>query len=252
VSTLINYDGDVILDYDYPFKVRFTKPETSDLSQPFPDDMRPPASFVSAVTRLRFSLMLAVDRPSRVQLVQTWQSVDAPLSTGPSMAWSDPRQGAGLMPTQLTEAEVAAWGEWYQRLSTTHVAKIELALSRVLRAIAERREPSDVLIDSVIAWENLFGTKEGEPTFRVTTCLAILLEESLDARQQLRKRLSAIYGLRSKVVHGSGNLKESEYPLCQEALDVAIRAIRVLTSDRSDILELPDGAVRSARLLLGG
>lgn len=251
VRTLINYDGDIVLEYDYPFKVRFFEPEGFDFSKPFPDDLRAP-NLTSAVTRLRFSLMLAVDRPSRVQLIQTWQSIDTPLSTGPSMAWSDPRQGTGLMPTQLTEAEVAAWGDWYQRLSTPHVARIELALSRVLRAIAERREPSDVLIDSVIAWENLFGTKEGEPTFRISTCLAILLEESLDARQRLKKRLTDIYGLRSKIVHGSRNLKPNEYPMCQEALDIAIRAIRILSDDRSDILELPDGAQRSARLLLGG
>ncbi|MEV6831199.1 hypothetical protein [Amycolatopsis sp. NPDC051102] len=252
VTTLINYDGDVILDYDYPFRVRFTKTEMSDRPQPFPDDMRPPASFASAVTRLRFSLMLAADRPSRVQLVQTWQSIDAPLNAGSTISWSDPRQGTGIMPVQLTESELTAWGEWYERLNTTHVARIELALSRILRAIAERREPSDVLIDSVIAWENLFGTSEGEPTFRVTMCLAVLLEESTEARQELKKQLGAIYGLRSKVVHGSRNLKESEYPLCQEALEVAIRAIRTLVSERADILELSDGALRSTKLLLGG
>lgn len=252
VTTLINYDGDVILDYNYPFKVRFTKPETSEEPLSLPDDMRPPASFASAVTRLRFSLMLAVDRPSRAQLVQTWQTIDTPLDAGSSISWSDPRQGTGIMPVQLTEAEVTAWGEWYERLSTTHVARIELALSRILRAIAERREPSDVLIDSVIAWENLFGTSEGEPTFRVTMCLAVLLEGPADARQELKKRLGAIYGLRSKVVHGSRNLKESEYPLCQEALDVAVRAVRTLVSERTDILELSDGAVRSTKLLLGG
>jgi len=252
VSTLINYDGDVILHYEFPYEIRFAEPGTSDLSPRLIGFMQPPTKFASAVTRLRFSLMLAVDRSSRAQLVQTWQSIDAPLAPGSSLSWSDPREGAGITPTQLTEAEVAAWGEWYQRLNTTDVARIELAVGRVLRAIAERREPSDVLIDSVIAWENLFGTKEGEPTFRITTCLAILLEESFESRDELRKRLTRIYRLRSKVVHGGGNLEGDEYPLCQEALDVAIRAIRVLVSNRSDILELPDGAVRSARLLLGG
>lgn len=131
------------------------------------------------------------------------------------------------------------------------VAKIELALSRILRAIAERREPSDVLIDSVIAWENLFGTAEGEPTFRISTCLAVLLEDSFEARTELRKNLAGIYGLRSKVVHGNRNLRVDEYPKCQEALEIAIRAIRILTTTRTDILQLPDGAARSTALLLG-
>ena len=154
-------------------------------------------------------------------------------------------------PSYLPEAEVAAWDEWYARLNTAHVARISLAMSRILRALAERREPSDVLIDSVIAWENLFGTSEGEPTFRVSTCLAVLLEDSSEGRADLKRKLTGIYALRSKVVHGSRHLKQSEYPLCQEALEVAIRAIRALTVARTDILELQDGAARSTALLLG-
>jgi hypothetical protein len=194
--------------------------------------------------------MLAVKREPRVQLVQSWRYFDIPLTQGFTMSWYDPRRGTGIMPTELTEAEVAAWGEWYERLNNAHLHRIELALTRILRAIAERLEPSDVLIDSVIAWESLFGTKEGEPTFRVTTCLALLLEQSFEARRDLRQRLSRIYNLRSKVVHGSGNLKENEYPLCHEALKVAIDAIRILVTERTDILALPDGAARSTALLL--
>jgi hypothetical protein len=96
-----------------------------------------------------------------------------------------------------------------------------------------------------------FGTKEGEPMFRVTTCLAVLLEDSPLARADLKKKLAAIYTLRSKVVHGSANLKESDYRRCQDALDVAIRAVRVLTTTRMDILGLADGAARSTALPLG-
>ena len=249
-STTINYDGDVILEYKFPYKVRAVQLSQSDVSTPLPDDMRPPAALNRTATWLRFSLMLAVEREPRAQLVQTWRYFDVPLSQGFTMSWHDPRRGTGIMPTELTEAEVAAWGEWYERLSNAHLDKIELALTRILRAIAERLEPSDVLIDSVIAWESLFGTKEGEPTFRVTTCLALLLERSFRARKDLRQRLSRIYNLRSKVVHGGGNLKESEYPMCQEALNIAIDAMRVLVTERTDILELPDGATRSAALLL--
>ncbi len=106
------------------------------------------------------------------------------------------------------------------------------------------------IVDSVIAWENLFGTKEGEPTFRATTCLAKLLEQDGDARLELKTRLGKIYALRSKVVHGSGALKRSEYPVCYEALDVAIRAVKALVRERMEILSLPDGALRSAELLL--
>jgi hypothetical protein len=81
--------------------------------------------------------------------------------------------------------------------------------------------------------------------------LARLLEHTPETRLRLRTKLAKIYSLRSKVVHGSGALKEDEYPLCHEALDIAIQAIRVLVTDREDILRLPDGARRSAALLLG-
>jgi hypothetical protein len=249
-STTINYDGDVILEYELPYKVRAVRPRQSDVVEPWPEDMRPPAALNRAATWLRFSLMLAVEREPRVQLVQTWRYFDLPLTQGFTMSWNDPRRGTGIMPTELTEAEVTAWGEWYERLNNAHLDKVELALSRILRAIAERLEPSDVLIDSVIAWESLFGSSEGEPTFRVTTCLAILLEHSFEARMDLRKRLAGIYALRSKVVHGNRNLKESEYPKCQEALTVAIDAVRALITDRADILALPDGTARSTALLL--
>lgn len=121
----------------------------------------------------------------------------------------------------------------------------------MVRAAAERREPSDVLIDSVIAWENLFGTKEGEPTLRVTASLALLLESEPEARRKLRTKLASIYTLRSNVVHGNSALNRSQYPLCYEALDIAIRALRVLLSDRVDVLAQRDGALRSLYLILG-
>jgi hypothetical protein len=247
-STTINYDGDVILEYKFPYKVRGKR--FSQSHPPRPEDMSPPPGLDRTATWLRFSLMLAVEREPRAQLVPTWRYFDEPLSQGSALSWNDPRQGTGIMPTQLSDAEVTAWGEWYERLSSTNVGKIELALSRLLRAIAERREPSDVLIDSIIAWENLFGSKEGELRFRITSSLAVLLEGSYQARKDLKKKLADLYDLRSKVVHGSSNLKRSEYPKCQEALSIAIEAIRVLIRERPDILELPDGTERSTALLL--
>jgi hypothetical protein len=249
MSTTVNYDGDVVLEIKIPFAIRFVE-EYSDVPPPWPDDMHLPDEVEATINRLRFGLILAAKRESRVQLVPTWRHFDDPLDTSASVSWSDPRHGAAFMPTQLTADEVASWLTWCTRLSEPYVAKIDLALSRILRAIGERRDPSDVLIDSVIAWENLFGTKEGEPTFRISTCIATLLGETFEKRIEIKARLSKIYGLRSKVVHGSGHLKPSEYKFCYEALDVAIDAIRALFESRRDILELPDGATRSSTLLL--
>ena len=151
------------LSMSYPYLIQAQAGNMADPPAPWPPRFRPPPAIEQAVRRLRFSLMLAVEREYRVLLVQTWRAFDEPFSFGIAHSWSDPRHGTTLMPTQLTPAEVGAWGEWYDRLNAPEVDKIDLALSRILRAVAERREPSDVLVDSVIAWENLFGTKEGEP-----------------------------------------------------------------------------------------
>ncbi|MFF7183717.1 hypothetical protein ACFZAR_00470 [Streptomyces sp. NPDC008222] len=250
-TATINYDGDLVLEYSYPYKVRTHKGEW-DGAGSWPEDMLPPESLENTVMRLRFSLLMAVRRDFRAQLAPTWRTFDEPLSQGVSMSWSDPRQNTSLFATQLSDTELTAWGEWYKRLSAQHFKRVELALSRTLRAAAERRDPSDVLIDAVIAWENLFGTKDGEPTFRITMCLARLIESSPADRLELKRELGKIYTLRSNVVHGSAALKASDYPRCQKALEVAIEAIRILATERVDILALPTGADRSAALLLEG
>ncbi|MBP2705398.1 hypothetical protein JOL79_16405 [Microbispora sp. RL4-1S] len=249
-TTVANYAGDVVVEYKIPYRVRIERHDATEANS-FPEDMRPPIALGKMLTRLRFSLMLAVEREFRVQLIPTWTYFDDPLSTGINLSWNDPRQGAGFVPTQLSEEEVRAWSELYRRLNAPEVERIDLALSRILRAVAERRDPGDVLIDSVIAWENLFGTREGEPTFRITMSLATLLETEPAAREKLRSSLSSIYRLRSNVVHGSDELKADDYPRCQEALDIAIRSVRALIMQRPDILRLPDGGRRSTALLLG-
>lgn len=251
VTTTINYDGDIILEYKHAYKTKITPGITNEPPM-WPSDVIYPPELERTVLRLRFGLMLAIEREQRVQLVQTWRSFDDPLATGYSVSWNDPRRGVGIMPCALTEEEVVDWRKWYALLGRKSVSKIEVALTRILRAIAERHEPSDVLIDSVIAWENLFGTKDGEPTFRVTMCIAKLLEESDGDRLKLKSRLGKIYTLRSDVVHGSRSISVDDYPLCREALEVAIRVVKLLVSDRSDILDLPDGATRSAALLIHG
>lgn len=249
VTTTVSYSGDVVLVTRVPFTLRIKEGQLNP-TDPWPDDMYPSDELEAMINRLRFSLSLAVEREGRAQLVPTWRCVDDPLVLPLSVSWSDPRQRASFIPLQLTTDELKSWKEWYLRLSQPYVAKIDLALSRVLRAMGERREPSDVLIDSVIAWENLFGTRLGESTFRITMSLAACLGETPEERSILQGRFSKIYGLRSKIVHGSGQLKPTDYPLCQEALDIAIKAIRVLLSERTDILSLPDGAKRSSKLLL--
>ncbi|XVV10225.1 hypothetical protein ACQP2X_36030 [Actinoplanes sp. CA-131856] len=244
----INYDGDLVLDFPFPYKAWLAK--IDDDIESWQSRVPPPQELELTLLRVRASILLACERTPRVHVVPTWQYVDEPFNDSIGPQYQDPRIGSGLVPAILTHHEVESWRSWYRLLGAADVRYIELALTRVLKATAERREPGDVLIDSVIAWEKLFGTSEGEPTFRVTSCLAKLLKPTLSERRTFRTELAKIYSLRSSVVHGNRPLKETEFPLCYKALDVAIDAIKALVDKRSDLLAEPDGASRSTALLL--
>ncbi|MFF5232065.1 hypothetical protein [Dactylosporangium sp. NPDC000521] len=247
----IHYEGDIVLDYNFPLRMRIQEWDPDNLRGEFPPDLPYPSEVGSTLTRLRFSLVLAAPRDGRVLLLPAWQTIDLPLSSGSGIGFADLKSNPSILPTQLTQTEFDEWMTLYTKLGTKSAKRLELAFGRILRAMSERREPVDMLVDAVIAWENLFGTKEGEPTLRVTSSIAILLEQNFEARAKLRKRLTDIYNLRSDVVHGNRNLEYSEYPQCFEALDIAIKVLKVMILDRPDILDLPDGAQRSNRLILG-
>jgi hypothetical protein len=249
-TVVVDYAGDVVAETTIPYLLRFRDPN-EDRVPDFPKDVLVPRSRADELgQRLRASLLLAVTRDHRVQLVPAWQSVDDPLEHMPSMGWHDPRQAVGLMPTQLTGQEVLQWQEWFELLGTPGAERVNIALSRVLRAVGERRDPVDVLIDAVIAWENIFGSSQGESTLRVTASMARLIEDDTAERDALRGRLADIYKLRSKAVHGNGQPKDSELPLCYDALTYAIQTLRKMFRDRPDLLDHKDGTGRSLKLLL--
>jgi hypothetical protein len=107
-STVINYDGDVLFEFQAHLEPQSSPPGILG---------RWPSDLDQLVTRLRFSLLLAVQRGHRVQLVETWRAMDMPLTLNMALSWHDPRQGSGLSAVQLTEADLQTWGEWYTRLS---------------------------------------------------------------------------------------------------------------------------------------
>lgn len=250
--TTANYDGDVVLRLRFPLKVRIELPPAPSEVNVWPEDMHPPPSLDRCVERLRLSLLLAVQRDFAAQLLPTWRYFDDPLGHGVAASWFDPRNAVGFVPIRLTGDEVDSVRNWYHTISHSRFDKIGVAIRRIIKAVAERREPADVLIDSVIAWENIFGTSEGEPTLRVTASLAILLEPDVNKRETLRRELNHIYRLRSKVVHGSYELSVADGPLCQKALDIGLQALRVLANERVDVLDKSDGAERSLHVILRG
>ena len=102
--------------------------------------------------------------------------------------------------TQPVDAKAIA--EWSHRLGSTDDSKIRIATRRILSCLTTRSDPVDGFIDAVIAWENLFAQANSELGFRISTAMAVLLEETPADRLACQKQINASYGLRSKVVHG--------------------------------------------------
>ncbi|GAA1545106.1 HEPN domain-containing protein [Nocardioides humi] len=127
--------------------------------------------------------------------------------------------------------------------------RLDIALTRIIRASSERRDPVDVLIDAVVAWENMFGSKT-ETTFKVCAAISWLLEpDDRTKRLAMFNKAKTIYDARSDVVHGAAIAQpDKQRELAQEALEIATGAYRAIHA-RADLKDLKP-STRSERLLL--
>ncbi|HET7214822.1 MAG TPA: hypothetical protein VFL79_14620 [Terriglobia bacterium] len=126
---------------------------------------------------------------------------------------------------------------WASVVDRSHVPGVDIAANRLISAVTNRIDRSDSLIDAVMVWENLVGTRS-EVTFRVTAAIAKLLESDPTKRRDLRKELSGIYETRSRVVHGSSVERADVDKACSSAIDVAVRALRAAYRKGREWLEL--------------
>ena len=123
----------------------------------------------------------------------------------------------------------------------------------MISASATRVYAVDALVDLVIAWENLFGSRQGEPTLRISAALAWLLGSTVDEREQYRARVSKIYALRSDIVHGNRFVTAQEASeALVEARTITLAGLRMLFDSRDDLLGLKSGDERSRALIMGG
>jgi hypothetical protein len=79
--------------------------------------------------------------------------------------------------------------------------------------------------------------------------MAKLLRPAGEDRRRLRQRAAAIYGLRSSLVHGRDVDPAELTAASNEALQLALEAVRLLLTTRSDLAGKPS-AERSTELLL--
>jgi hypothetical protein len=164
----------------------------------------------------------------------------------------------------LDEADLSRIERWSRLVAAHHHDQLAFAGRRIVSAVSARSSLEDVLVDSVIAWENLVGGAP-ETTFRTSGGMACLLAADPSARFELQDRLARIYRARSDVVHGrlgsdvgkwkwrieEGAEKVGLEQVANEALDVAVRGLQAMIEQRPDLIPL-GAAARAERLLMGG
>jgi hypothetical protein len=131
-----------------------------------------------------------------------------------------------------------------------HHPSADIAVARCLRALAERDDPVDAMIDAVIVWENLFGSGT-ELSFRISSAMAMLLASDATERIALQKELKDLYTARSEVVHGAPvPAKKLTRERSDRAVELAAMALRKVYTEYPDLLALKTPE-RSAHLLFG-
>lgn len=205
--------------------------------------------FERSLDLARLSLLLSSEGEDFLSTLERSRFISDVTNMGGVMA-------ARVIDSQLPNQEIAADRvdgvvDVHNVIRQSHPESLDIAMRRILLAASSRDEPTDALIDALIAWENIFGTHM-ETTFRVTASLAKLIEDDQDERRELQKVLSKIYGSRSKLVHGAKELSlDVSNAQRVKAIRVALDGLRALYIDRPDLLGFKSEE-RSMRLLLEG
>jgi hypothetical protein len=252
-SVTVSYAGELVLDAYVPYQLAIRPMADLESDEHLWPSMPGAAQIMRQVDAFRLAVLLSVDRPpgSWVTARLSWHWLADPLSPGRSIGWSDVRSAPGFMPYHLTVEDCEQVTAWASRIEAHWKPQIDIAVRRVLSAAHARTDSADRLVDSVIAWENLFGTSKGEPRLRVSAAMAWLLEPDTQGRLTRQDQLKRLYDDRSKIVHGAKFDERQLGERANDALAVARSTLQILFRDRPDVLGLPDGAARSLRLLLG-
>ncbi len=199
--------------------------------------------------RLRFALLLASDDDNQlITATQRGHILLNPLAGG-GRTWtypdSDPKPSG-----PLTAQAARATAIWYTRL-LDHPPDLWLGARRLLSATTARNSVIDAFVDAVVCWENLFGSGQGDVTFRVCGSLATLLHSGdPHARRELFSEARRLYQARNSVVHGGVEPSPDKATANRDrAIQIAVRACRAL-HDRTDLLTAENSTARSHRVLL--
>lgn len=260
-EVLVSYGGEMVLDMQIPYRL-----EVSGFPGPDPSD---DDGFMAAVRRLSptpsiewvkdavaLALVMAVDRPVGSWVVSrlAWIWRADPMGRGHGIGgWNDTQRGPGFMPYELSTDDSHSVERWCVLIAQHWTGQLDVAVRRLLSASDNRSNAADRLVDSVIVWEALFGTRQGESGLRISAAMAWLLaEDSVDARGTLRGEVSKIYNERSGIVHGRAHDEANTHAIASRAVELARDVVKRLFDSRPDLLGIRANSDRSVRLLLGG
>jgi len=233
-----------ILEAEYPYEVDF-KPMKGENSWPIElEQARKKLDILQENASLTFALSIERDPP--VSLALAWTLIFDPLSQGTSISWNY-KPHLPMPYFLLSSSQVESIKYWAKVIKRSSDQKIRIAIRRILSSINERTNPIDGFIDSVIAWENLFGGN-AELSYRISISISKLLEESQEHRLEIQKKIVSYYNDRSKIVHGVKDITyEEAVRKRNECLLIALASLRKLYVEHQDILSDPD---RSKKLAL--
>jgi hypothetical protein len=204
------------------------------------------------IDRTRFALLLASDTDSILAPGHSSTAILNPLDSGRSASINTQRPILSPFPPQ--ELTVEKWRlaqNWVRRIQS-QPGSVDMGMRRLLAAVSSRLDAMDGFVDAIICWENLFGTPEGESTFRVSGAMSILLEPSSpEKRQRLMKEIRELYRVRSRLVHGSQEPNiTTAHNHRDRAVELALLTFQAVY-DNDHLLHAEDSSVRSRMTLLG-
>lgn len=197
---------------------------------------------------LALTLMLALDSDPPIGVRRTWTLHECPMvQSGPALSWFS--QVGPLAAHSIRGEERRRIRRWAKIVSELDTSSLDVAIKRALSALANRLDPADRLIDSVVALESMFGHGSGELSFRVSAAAAYLLYSDASERMQAQAHIVKIYGMRSRLVHGGQPPKSSDLVSSANAASkYAVDCLRMLFRRYP---ELVGNNKRGTKLILG-
>ncbi|MCW5206160.1 hypothetical protein VU08_04400 [Desulfobulbus sp. F5] len=161
-----------------------------------------------------------------------------PISHGVNAGWLPDRRSAMPFYIIRDDKEREELITWCNRVKNTNDKNIRLAIRRVLSAINQRTSPVDAFIDTVIAWENLFGANEKIGS-RISVSIANLLGDSPEFKKEdIRKKVRYYYKLRGNIVHGTKEVTNKDaLKYRDECLDITIKVMKKLYTEQYDLIK---------------